>query len=286
MIYTSESANPVVATVIMEAPGISMAPKIIKTTNDNGIFSCTFKTILQTFDTVNRNNRIYTKEAMLAGLKAQHIQELIAKRSWVGQNGHPNIKSTADALNIDPCKISHVVLDYEVIGNELWGIVETLNDEQWGKQMTMHAIQGMHMAFSLRALASVVKEGMHGVIRSKPHIVAYDRVILPSHCGAYQDMSTPLTINMPSAKVLRENYEGVDIELTEAAAIEYIKSSSKKVKGVIEMFEVCYESISLSDDKHSVFVKDPANNRTFSIALESYIDRQISDVFAKINRGA
>ena len=280
MIYTMEQASPVLAMVIMEAPSVSMKPKIIRKPSENGIFTCTFRTILQTFNKLNRNNRIYTKEAMLEGLAASHIQELIRKRSFVGQNGHPKVVTTADALNINPQEISHVVLDYEVIGDTLWGTVETLYDEQWGKQMTMHAIQGMEMAFSLRALASVIKEGSHGVVRTKPHIVAYDRVILPSHHDAYQDTSSGLILNVPQ-KVLQENANGIELAVSEAAAIDYILESSKKVKSVIDIFEVAYESICFSADMHSVLIKDPGNKRTFSVTLESYIDKQISDIFRK-----
>jgi len=278
--------NPVEAYVIMETEGPWVKPevkKVVETAND---FWLTFNTVLQTFDTWNRNGRNYVGKVMAPALEAPHLVELRKRKSWTGENGHPNTKVPEEVLQIDPKKICHKIDSYNITGNTLRGQITTLNDDLYGRQMTKHILQGMEVAFSLRALAALTKiDARRTMVQSPPHIVTYDRVILPSHCEAYQDTSQPIKVGRPNMS----NYvsEGTAIKLSEMDAQRIVRESaanfcaeeSTRVKNIIKFFDVAYESIGMSQDGKSVFIKDINTNNTYNVILESYVENQISDIF-------
>ena len=202
--------NPVEAYIIMESEGPWVKPNIKNVVDKYNSFYVTIDAILQTFNTWNRNNRQYLKEAMVPALNAPHLVELRARKSWVGENGHPQTNDPMKVLNIDPKNICHKIDSIDVKGNTLYGQVTTLDDDLYGKQMTKHILQGMEVAFSLRALASITKvDGKRGIVKTRPHIVCYDRVILPSHVDAYQDSKAPIRLgsSSPANLVTTESWE-------------------------------------------------------------------------------
>lgn len=281
--------NPVEAYILMESEGPTVRPEIQNIVDKANSFYVTFRTILQSFDVFNRNNRNYMTEAMAPALNAPHLVELRAKKSWVGENGHPKAKDPVEVLAIDPKNICHKIDSIDIKGSTLYGQITTLDDDVWGRQMTKHILQGMEVAFSLRALASITKiDARRGIVRTQPHIVTYDRVILPSHKDAYQDTATPIALKTSQCKnVVQEAWEYRVPEeearriITESAA-NFIKDESQRVKDIINVFDVTYESVQLSADGKSVYIKDINTNNTFCIATESYVDRQVSDVLRKI----
>lgn len=286
---TDLGINPVEAYILMESEGPWVKPEIQQVIDTTNNFYVTFRTILQTFNCFNRNNRNYMKEAMVPALNAPHLVELRAKKSWVGENGHPKSTNPVEVLAIDPKNICHKIDNIDIQGNTLWGQVSTLNDDMWGRQMTKHILQGMEVAFSLRALASITKiDARRGMVKTQPHIVCYDRVILPSHKEAYQDTSTPIALKSAICKgTVQEAWEyRVDEQearriITESAA-NFVKEESQRFKDIVNIFDVMYESIGFSADGKSVFVSDTETKRTFCINLESYVDRQVSDVFRNL----
>lgn len=281
--------NPVEAYIIMESEGPWVKPEIQNVVEKANSFYVTFRTILQTFNTFNRNNRNYMTEAMVPALAAPHLEELRRKKSWVGENGHPKAKDPVDVLSIDPTKICHKIDNYDVKGNTCWGQITTLDDDVWGRQMTKHILQGMEVAFSLRALASITKiDARRGVVKTQPHIVTYDRVILPSHKEAYQDTATPITLKTAACKnVVQEAWtyrvpeEEVRKVVTESAA-NFVKEESQRFKDIVNVFDVTYESVQFSADGKSVYIKDTNTKNTFCIAMESYVDRQVSSVLRNL----
>ena len=74
----------------MESAMEPMQPKIIETVNDPNMFFVRFRTCLQSFDCFNRNKRNYNLRPMMEAIKADHIQELLYKGTWCGENGHPD----------------------------------------------------------------------------------------------------------------------------------------------------------------------------------------------------
>lgn len=282
--------------IIMEATMEPMKPKILKTVNEPGVFYATFEACMQSFDCFNRNQRNYALRPMMEAMQADHIQELIRKGTWVGENGHPEGNDIKRILSIDPTKICHRMYNPEFRGNLLYMTIDTLNDDMWGKQFTKHLLQGMMASFSLRALAAITKDSSgRGIIKTKPHIVTYDRVILPSHREAYMDNSVPVTLVqsategavMTEAMIPEGNvYDDHISEIKESAileALDYVKEESKRVKELVSFFNYNDDRVSLINE-NQVAVKDMETGSTLIINLEDYIANDMTALFNKINK--
>lgn len=275
--------------IIMESAMEPMQPKIIETVNDPNMFFVRFRTCLQSFDCFNRNKRNYNLRPMMEAIKADHIQELLYKGTWCGENGHPNSTDIKRILSIDLTKICHRIIDVEFVGNLLYGTIETLNDDAWGKQFAKHILQGLHPSFSLRALAAITKlDGGRGMIKTKPHIVTYDRVILPSHREAYMDNSKPITLVQPATEattVTTEEFNPADgnsfsdmIQSVDESAIpeilDYVKEESTRFKELATFFDANYNSVTLINE-NQVCIND--GNKKIIVCLEDYIRNDISN---------
>lgn len=271
----------------MESAMEPMKPKIIETVNEPNMFYVRFRTCLQSFDCFNRNKRNYNLRPMMEAVKADHIQELLYKGTWCGENGHPDSTDIKRILSIDMTKICHRIIDLEFQGNLLYGTIETLNDDAWGKQFTKHILQGLHPSFSLRALAAITKLGDgRGIIKTKPHIVTYDRVILPSHREAYMDNSKPITLvqSATESATIQESYipEGNTFddtvhevnESTIASVLDYVKEESSTFKELATFFDANYNSVSLINE-NQVCIND--GNKKIIVCLEDYIRHDISN---------
>ena len=282
--------------IVMESVMEPMKPKIIRKVNEPGLFYVRFESCLQSFDCFNRNKRNYECNAMIEGFRADHIQELLRKGTFVGENGHPDSTDIKRILTVDPTKICHRILDVDVRGKLAYGTIETLNDEGYGKQFTMHILQGLHPSFSLRALAPITKlSDGRSIIKSKPHIVTYDRVILPSHREAYMDNNKPVTVIQSateSAEFTNENfiypahdntYDDIFFPIKESAvleALEFVKEESTRVKELASFVNSTFGKVTLVDE-NTVCIEDD-NQKTF-VFLEDYISRDIAGCFNDIN---
>ena len=231
---------------------------------------------------------------MMEAVKADHIQELLYKGTWCGENGHPDSTDIKRILSIDMTKICHRIIDLEFQGNLLYGTIETLNDDAWGKQFTKHILQGLHPSFSLRALAAITKLGDgRGIIKTKPHIVTYDRVILPSHREAYMDNSKPITLvqSATESATIQESYipEGNTFDDTVhevnesaiASVLDYVKEESSTFKELATFFDANYDSVSLVDES-KVCIND--GDRKIIVCLEDYIRHDIASYMSDINK--
>lgn len=278
------------ATIIMEAvtPEDAPRPKILFVKDQKDMFYCRFEAILQSFNCWNRNKRWYDESAMLAGLSAPHIQELMHYGTFVGENGHPDTDSVQRTLSIDPKCICHRVLGYRVENHNLYGTVETLNDDLWGKQMTKQILQGMIPSFSLRALAPLTKAPDGRVMcKSQPHIVAYDRVILPSHKEAYMNLGKPVSMHESIAEsfvpAMSNIYADTSLQVTNESAIAYIKEASLNCKAIKNNFDVSDGSIRLIDNGKKILFRDKDNPGIKYVSdVESYVAREVSSIYKNL----
>lgn len=298
-------SNKPIAYIIMEATMEPTKPEIVKSVNAPNMFYVTFKSCLQSFDCFNRNKRNYALNAMTEAIKADHIRELIAKGTWTGENGHPDSTDIKRILSIDPTKICHRICDVEFRGKLLYGTIETLNDDIWGKQFSKHILQGLEASFSLRALAAIQKlpDG-RGIIKTKPHIVTYDRVVLPSHREAYMETDKPVrltysggitesaslesfntlednTIYIPKGNTFEDSTKIIE-ESSIPSALSYIKDESKRFKELATFFDANCEKVTLVSES-AVMIQDEMKNKIV-INLEDYITKSISGCFRNISR--
>ena len=284
--------------IVMEATMEPMKTKILKTVNEPGLFYVTFQSCMQSFDCFNRNQRNYALRPMMEAMNADHIQELIRKGTWVGENGHPDGNDIKRILSIDPKNICHRMYNPEFRGNTLWMTIDTLNDDGYGLQFTKHILQGLMASFSLRALAAITKTNDgRGVIKTKPHIVTYDRVILPSHKEAYMDNSVPVTIVKSATEAATTVVDESMIpaigntfvdhvsEIKDSAVLEalnYVKDESKRMKELVSFFNFDDNKVTLLSE-NQVSIKDSETGNTLIVNLEDYIAHDLSSLYTKIN---
>lgn len=264
----------VTAYLVMESTSEPIKPSNLQVYDKGGLFYVKFTTVLQEFNKQNRNKRIYMKEAMIPSLQAPHIRELIEKKSWKGEAGHPLTNDVQRVLTVDPKLTSHKINNFWVEGNLLKGEVETLDDGHYGTQMTKNILQGMEPAFSLRALASLVKQpDGTALVKTRCHIVTYDWVILPSHNTAYRDQSKPIQKIVKSINDDGNTVTESLVPVIESQILDYIKMESHNVKLISNICEVAMESMTLSKDLKHVILKEGSN--TYFVNIEEKIKRDI-----------
>jgi hypothetical protein len=298
-------SHEVVASMIIEQTMEPVKPKILHVEKSPGVNFVRFYACLQDFDVFNRNNRKYLLQPMIESWNSPHIQELIHYGDLFGENGHPITQDPIRVVTIDPKLCCHRIVGVEFKGKSLYGTIETLNDEQWGKQFMMHILQGCWAAFSLRALAPLTKiDATRCEIRSKCHVVTEDRVILPSHKKAYQQ-GTPGEIISESAiggvdivaatnKILEsygnksEENVNINFAVSESAGMDmvrYLLEESHNIKDIVDHFEIQYEGAWLSPDHKSVILKEKADStggkRTFVVSMENYVQSEVSEMLRK-----
>jgi len=294
-------AKEVVASVIIEQTMEPVKPKIIHVEKSPDLFYVRFEACLQDFNVFNRNNRKYLLAPMMESWNAPHITELIKRGDLFGEAGHPVTKDPVRVVSIDPKVCCHRIVDRWFKGNSLYGTIETLNDDLYGKQFTKHILQGCTAAFSLRALAPLTKIDAKRVeIRSKCHIVTEDRVILPSHKAAYATGETPTLIQgtgtyecaMPTLESFGNTSEenvninwAINMESSEAELVNYLMEESHNVKEIIDHFEVGYESAYLDSSRKNIILGEKPDgcggNRTFVVSLESFVQEEVKNLLGR-----
>lgn len=271
----------VVAYLIMEESLEPVQANDVKVYDKNNLFYVRFNATLQDFNVKNRNGRVYMGSAMIPSLRADHIMELQKNGSWFGEAGHPMSDDIKRILTIDPKLISHRIVSHDVNNYRCTGVIETL-DTDMGRQMTKSILQGMNPAFSLRALAPLVKKpDGTAVVQSKCHAVCYDWVVLPSHKVAYADQSAPvekIVKNvMASGNVVNES---AIIPVHEAAIKDFISMESSNVKLISNVCEVALGNMTLSKDMRHVILKEGTD--TFVVPLEEKIKYDINKYLKKL----
>lgn len=265
----------VVAYCLMESTTEPVKPIQLQVFNKNNSFYLRFQTCLQEFNILNRNKRKYILEPMMESLQAPHIAELRSKHSWGGEAGHPDTEDVKRILTINPQLTSHLINSFSLQGSKLMAEIETLDDGMYGTQMTKNILQGLEPAFSLRALAQLTKQGDGTqIMKSRAHIVTYDRVILPSHSGAYRDMTRPIEKIVKNLGAVGNTItENLTVPVQESQIIDYIKMESTNVKLISNVCEVAMGSMNISKDFKHVILKE--NGNTYFINIEDKIKRDI-----------
>lgn len=281
----------IVACLIMEQTSEPATPKILNVIKQQGVEYVRFRSCLQDFGVFNRNNRNYFLAPMKEAWEDDHIRELMANNTFFGENGHPCSNDPKRVVSIDPNNCCHRIVDKEFIGNSVYGIIETLNDYNGpGHKLMGHVLQGAKTAFSLRALAPITKvDKNRGEIRSKPRIITYDRVILPSHRVAYQT-DDGITMIHESADLSVATPTHNDLCIPVSANVmeslgDFLLEESKEVKSFVDIFDVNYESVSLDKTGNNLILQESVydnSRRTFVVSMESYVRDQVSDILRKL----
>ena len=275
----------VVAHVIMEQTSEPCAVNV-KDYNKNGLLYVTFDTVFQSFGVKNRNKRMYDGDAVMASWNAPHIQELIRKKSFVSEYGHPLDQSMSRITQIDPDRICGRINSYYRSGNLLKGEFETFDDGRMGTMLTRRILQGMEPAFSVRMLAKLTRTKDGTMLMNQPgHLVTADCVILPSHCEAYRDESKSINIvnkaicESAGADISEEQYHDMVFAINESMFTDFIKEESKNFKLVQSVEEVIGDSIKLTKDLNNIILTEGSN--TYYIKTEDKIKHDIRNFMSR-----
>jgi hypothetical protein len=267
----------IAAYIISEAVSDPAPVTNMKVIDQQGLFYLRFDTHLQDFNVLNRNKRMYMGSAMVPSLNAEHIMELQGKKSWFGEAGHPDSNDPKRILTIDPKLISHRIVSHNATHQGCSGTIETL-DTKHGREMTKLILQHMEPAFSLRALAPLIKKGDGtSVIQAKAHVVTYDWVILPSHKTAYRDESKPIQ------KVIQQISDDGNVVTTEATLTplqesvinDIVLTESFNVNVISNVCEVALGNAHVSKDLKNMIIKEGSD--TYIVPIEESVKNTVAD---------
>ena len=277
--------NEVIAHVIMEQTADPCAVNV-RDFNKNGMTYVIFETIFQSFGVKNRNKRIYDGDAVMASWNAPHIQELIRKKSFVSEYGHPLDQTMSRITQIDPARICGRINSYYRAGNLLKGEFETFDDGACGTMLTRRILQGLEPAFSVRMLAKLSRTQDGTMLMNQPgHLVTADCVILPSHCEAYRDESKAMNVvhkaitESAGMDITEEQYRDMVFAINESMFTDFIKEESTNFKLVKNVEEVIGDSFNLTKDLNNIIIKEGTN--TYYVKVEDKIKHDIRNFMSK-----
>jgi hypothetical protein len=135
------------------------------------------KGILQRFDTLNQNGRIYPKEVLMPEI--ENYMKLVKERRATGELDHD------DSAVVNLKNVSHVITDIWVEGDVVWGRVEILEAMNQGKQLKALFDNGIKVGISSRAVGSVKQQGTANVVQDDLQLICWDFVSEPSTPNAF-----------------------------------------------------------------------------------------------------
>lgn len=277
--------NEVVAHVIMEQTADPCAVNVRDFSN-NGMTYVIFETVFQSFGVKNRNKRIYDGDAVMASWNAPHIQELVRKKSFVSEYGHPLDQSMHRVTQIDPARICGRINSYYRSGNLLKGEFETFDDGACGTMLTRRILQGLEPAFSVRMLAKLSRTKDGTMLMNQPgHLVTADCVILPSHMEAYRDEAKPMNVvhkaitESAGMDITAEQYQDMVFAINESMFTDFVKEESKNFKLVKSVEEVIGDSFKLTKDLNNIIIKEGTD--TYYVKVEDKIKHDIRNFMSK-----
>lgn len=213
----------------------------------------------------NRNGRFWVTKFLKIMTEDPIVKEMLIV-GWCGEAGHPvppTGKVTVERiLTIDPKYISHKVNSIEWIGNDLYGIMETLDDgpNGYGTKFMYNIMQGMLPAVSARTVIPQVRNNDGTFDQTGPgRLVCYDRVFTPGHADAYIDK------NVPVKNITKKVEFDTAIEQFNAGYAISTLNKSEKVKRITDKYSLVMESmtmnpngvLSVSDEKKNVIIVAP-----------------------------
>ena len=277
--------NEVIAHVIMEQTADPCAVNV-RDYHNNGMTYVIFETVFQSFGVKNRNKRIYDGDAVMASWNAPHIQELIRKKSFVSEYGHPLDQSMHRVTQIDPARICGRINSYYRSGNLLKGEFETFDDGACGTMLTRRILQGLEPAFSVRMLAKLSRTKDGTMLMNQPgHLVTADCVILPSHMEAYRDEAKSINVvhkaitESAGADITAEQYQDMVFAINESMFTDFVKEESKNFKLVKNVEEVIGDTFKLTKDLNNIIIKEGTD--TYYVKVEDKIKHDIRNFMSK-----
>lgn len=234
----------------------------------------TAEVTLQRTNEKNRNGRFYSDTELDPELTCARTIELIKSGNMKGEDGHPLSKDLSRQQTIDPTLTCYKITKLWKNGDLVKAYVRgTQND--LGRDFNNDILDGEKPSFSLRALGTVTNTSKGAEVRNLK-IITWDRVIYPSHPGAYMD-----GIVNESAAIANENFKyefddkhSIFLPITNKQVIDYIKQESCNIKTIKESFDTFYDNIIVLENGRKVQLSDNTGN-VMIVNVETHIQNEI-----------
>jgi len=129
-------------------------------------------------DTPTENGRIYPRRVIEREI--ERVMPEVRNRMFFGELDHPQDGKTALS------RVSHIITDLKLEGNEIIGELEVLNTER-GLNLQAILEAGGKVGVSIRGLGSVIKEGQFEVVQDDYQLLGFDIVYMPSVLESYPE---------------------------------------------------------------------------------------------------
>lgn len=225
-------------------------------------FFLTFPAILQSFDVLNRNRRMYLANNIMDRINNdEYIQDQLRRNSWMGEIDHPSPIHIGEELtmnriaNPDLKLTSHYIRSPKLSGNLLKANIQTDSSTEAGMNMAIKIVDGKIVpAFSARVLGELRMMNGKPVVFVKK-LITYDFVGFPSHSDALGEISQP---HMESVNTLEKSFGGKIVYFEDLA--KRAANNSKETQLLCESFGLGIDSVvGITNTGNSIVIKENKN---------------------------
>jgi hypothetical protein len=174
-------------------------------------------------ETPNRNNRIYSRDAMEKAV-ARYNEHFIKTRRSLGELEHPIPDVTRDGGRISLKRISHIVTELEMRGNDVIGKAKII-DTADGKIVKTLMDEGVTLGVSSRGYGLSKREGRYERIKDDFILMAIDIVYDPSAPNAFvSNITESIDTFLENGHISTDEYQHL---------LESVQSSKQKDQSLI-----------------------------------------------------
>jgi len=261
---------PTIGYVILESAPLEAPEVSVISDTGNRVIG---EGVIQEAEEENRNGRCYLHNDLLREIQCPRTMELLTTGNMFAENGHPMDMSMARQQTIDPNNRVARFLKIWMEGNKVMAQFKGSNDPK-GESFDQDLREGLKPSWSLRALGSLNNIRGRNVVENL-RVITWDRVIYPSHPGAY---TTRLVTESAAyaneiAHIERVNENGCLIPITNDSILSYLKTESANIKSLLSQIDFLYESATIVRGNQVRLVAK--NGDIFVVNLESHISNEI-----------
>lgn len=269
--------NMPIGYVILEGAPIEVPEAKVISENDKRVIG---EGIIQEAEEENRNGRCYLHNDLYREIGCPRTLELLKTGNMLAENGHPMDSSMVRQQTIDPNNTVARFLKIWMDGNKVMAHFKGTNNAK-GEEFDQDLREGVLPSWSLRALGSLSNKGGRNIVENL-RVITWDRVIYPSHPGAYTTRLVTESAIQDQNDLTHMNENGKLIPITNESVLSYIKNESANIKSLISQIDFMYESASIVKGNQVRLVAKTGD--TFVVNLESHIANEIQNFCLNYNK--
>ena len=248
------------------------------------VFFVDFDTVLQSFDVMNRNNRMYDGRNVWSCIQTPKIQDLLSHNSWFGEMNHPTQVTVGNKLtperirDVWPANRSHKIMRPKLEGNLLKAHIQTASGTDAGTGFAKEIIQGMVPRFSCRSIARLENQGGKPVVVVRL-LITYDWVFYPSHKEA--EMIGTIKPVLESGAITEEKVivSSSDVMIPLQEILDLVGNKDENLNILMESFDLQLgDLVGFSEDHSKAILMD--NTNTIYAKIKPENKKRVDDFFA------